>query len=68
MSEYRVMWSVDVQAESPVEAAQEARRMQLDPKSLATVFDVGMRCECGSYHIEDADEIDLDQHRTSRVS
>lgn len=37
--EYRVAWVVDVQAVNAQEAAVQARRMQLDPDSTATVFD-----------------------------
>lgn len=36
--EYRVTWVIEVEAESPREAAEEAQRIQRDPDSLATVF------------------------------
>ena len=36
----RVVWTVDVEAATPREAAQKALEMQRDPDSLATVFDV----------------------------
>jgi len=38
--EYRVRWEIDVDAENPVEAARQARAMQVDPSSTANVFDV----------------------------
>lgn len=37
---WRVMWSIDVWATSPIEAAAEALRMQRDPQSEATCFSV----------------------------
>jgi hypothetical protein len=38
--EFRVIWEIDVDAEGPKEAAQEARAIQLTPGMSATVFDV----------------------------
>lgn len=46
MPEYRVIWEVEVTADDHVAAAEEARNMQLDPASLATVFDVEVCAEC----------------------
>jgi hypothetical protein len=40
MPEYRVRWEIDVEAESPREAAEKALATQRDPESEATVFDV----------------------------
>ena len=37
---YRVTWVIDIPAESPRAAAETARRIQLDPESSATIFDV----------------------------
>lgn len=37
---YRVSWSIDIEAESPLEATREALAIQRDPESIATVFDV----------------------------
>jgi hypothetical protein len=37
---YRVMWEIDVDANSPAEAAREALRIQRDTESWATVFTV----------------------------
>ncbi len=37
---YRVIWEVDVWADSPRDAAAQAREMQLKPESVATCFDV----------------------------
>ncbi len=38
--EYMVKWEIEVTADSPQEAAQIAGEIQLDPTSLATVFEV----------------------------
>jgi len=40
MREYRVRWSIDITATSAKKAARIARRIQLDPKSMATYFEV----------------------------
>jgi hypothetical protein len=39
--EYRVKWEIDVDARSPREAAHKALKIQRDPESIATVFEVG---------------------------
>jgi hypothetical protein len=38
MTEYRVEWAVDLDADSPFEAAVAALQMQRDPDSTATTF------------------------------
>ena len=38
--EYRVMWLIDIEAETHVEAAIKAQEIQRDPESIATVFTV----------------------------
>lgn len=40
MKEYRVSWTIDLEAESPLAAAREALRIQMDPGSTAVVFTV----------------------------
>jgi len=35
---YRVMWDIELEADGPLDAAEEAQRMQRDPDSLATVY------------------------------
>jgi len=37
---YHVTWVIDVEAKSPKAAAKEALRIQKDPESIATVFEV----------------------------
>jgi hypothetical protein len=38
MARYRVLWSIEVDTDSPYHAAVEALRVQRDPESIATVF------------------------------
>jgi hypothetical protein len=40
MTSYRVSWAVDVDADTPEEAARLTLAMQRDPAGIATVFDV----------------------------
>lgn len=37
---YRVIWEIDIDAETPLEAARKALCMQRDPESIATAFAV----------------------------
>jgi len=54
---YRVLWEIDVEADSPREAAKKALEIQRDPASMATAFTVqpfgsAGRLYDGSYEIE----------------
>lgn len=40
MKTYRVFWEIEIEADSPRQAAQQALEIQRDRKSIATVFDV----------------------------
>ncbi len=40
MTAYSVNWRIEIEAESPVEAARQALEIHRDPNSTATVFDV----------------------------
>lgn len=40
MAEYRVIWEIDIEADSPEEAAEKALIIQRDPESTATNFTV----------------------------
>ena len=62
MTEYRVSWEVDIEAESPLQAAQKAQAMQRDPHSIATFFSVAVPCSCGcgKYYERDKHDVDLD--------
>jgi len=56
---YRVVWAIDIEADSPKEAAREALRIQRDRESIATVFVVD---EHGSYGSK-SETIDLAEER-----
>ncbi len=40
MTLYRVVWEIDIEADTPLAAAEEALRIQRDRDSIATVFRV----------------------------
>jgi len=40
MPSFRIVWEVDVDADTPLEAAREAFSMMTDPESTAVVFSV----------------------------
>jgi hypothetical protein len=62
--EFRVIWEIEIEADSPKEAAQEARVIQLTPGMSATVFDVWAYV-AGRMHridlIEQPDRLDRDE-------
>lgn len=60
MTEYRVTWTIDIEAGSPIEAADKALDVQRDRMSIATVFEV--KDEYGT-----TTEVDL-LHNTARVT
>ena len=55
MMNYRVSWEIDIDADSPREAAERALEIQRRPDSIATVFTV--RDETGK-----SIEVDLDSN------
>jgi hypothetical protein len=61
--DFRVIWEIDIRAEGPKEAAQEARAIQLTPGMSATVFEV-WACAAGKMHridlVEEADRLGFD--------
>jgi hypothetical protein len=62
--EFRVIWEIEIEADSPKQAAQEARVIQLTPGMSATVFDVWAH-GTGRMHridlIEQPDRLDRDE-------
>jgi hypothetical protein len=62
--EFRVIWEVEIEADSPKEAAQQARAIQLTPGMSATVFDVWAHVT-GKMHridlIEEPDRLNSDE-------
>lgn len=59
MTEYRVGWVIEIDADTAEEAAQKALAIHRDPNSIAPVFTIGPRCACGEFHVEDTQDIDL---------
>ncbi len=49
MPNYLVRWEIDLWADSPEEAAQEAFKIHRDPESIATVFQVQEELEDRKY-------------------
>jgi hypothetical protein len=62
--EFQVIWEVEIEADSPLEAAQQARAIQLTPGMSATVFDVWAHI-AGKMHrtdlLEETDRLDQDE-------
>lgn len=48
MQRYRVNWVIDLEADTPEEAALAALAIQRNPESIATVFDVTDDCGAGT--------------------
>lgn len=62
MPTYRVEWVIDLEADSPKGAAEEALRMHRDPSSIATVFHVyGQGKDHGEIDVEGDDDIKDDE-------
>jgi hypothetical protein len=62
--DFRVIWEIEIEADSPKEAAQEARVIQLTPGMSATVFDVWAYVAGKMYRIdliEQPDRLDRDE-------
>jgi len=59
MSEYRVVWEIDVDAESYEEAARIALEIHRDPDSIATVF--GVTDDHGERKVIDVQDLIEDQ-------
>ena len=55
---YLVTWSIDIDADSPVEAARKALAIHRDPESIADVFTVQACTDSGTPCAE-PEEIDL---------
>lgn len=60
MIEHLVKWEIDIEADTPMDAALRAQQIQRSVTSIATVFRVTSRCsDCNKYHSEDTVTIDL---------
>jgi hypothetical protein len=56
--EFRVIWEIDIEADGPRAAAQQARAIQLIPGMSATVFDVWTYVSGKMYRIDLVEEPD----------
>jgi hypothetical protein len=66
MAEYYIEWSIEIDADSPREAAEKALAIQRDPNSSATVFKVWERAEMPDEpEIIDLDEPVIDEERSN---
>ncbi len=67
MNEYKVIWEIDIDAESAEEAARKALAIMRDPESRATVFEVikllayGEEVEPWKYSPERIDPTEIDE-------
>jgi hypothetical protein len=59
---YRVVWEIDIEADSPREAAAEALRIQRDPQSIATVFEVMPEGQPGETQFFDLFDLPSEEH------
>jgi hypothetical protein len=64
MTAYSVNWKIDIEAESPVEAAKQALEIQRDPATLATVFEI--YDEDGNH--TSVDLLEIRENRTGRFA
>jgi hypothetical protein len=67
---YRVGWEIDIEAESPREAAEKVRQIQQDRESIAHIYHVteyandGDAIAVGASSVIDLDDYDDDEDRT----
>lgn len=59
MTEHLVSWVIDIEADTPEEAAMKARAIQLDPHSMATIFDVTPQAADGRFYHHNRVRLDL---------
>ena len=57
MPDYRVVWTIDIEADSALKAAQEALGVQRDKDSIATAFKVIEKRSCEEW------EVDLEDYK-----
>ncbi len=49
MTQYLVKWEIDIEADTPEDAARQALEIQRDPESKATCFEVSIPTLCWTY-------------------
>jgi hypothetical protein len=65
--EFRVIWEIDIDADSPKAAAQEARALQLKVNTSATVFDIWEPAAGKMHRIDLAEDSDKLEHAELRA-
>jgi hypothetical protein len=60
--EFRVIWEIDIDADNPTAAAQEARALQLKMNTSATVFDIWEPAAGKMHRIDVAGETERLEH------
>lgn len=55
MTDHRVIWEIDIEADSPEEAAKEALLIQRDTHSIASVFTVINQESCEEFEVDIGD-------------
>ena len=60
MIHYKLTWHIDIEADSPLEAAQIALGIQRDPESIATVFTVQGPDSCICIDADNGEELPSD--------
>jgi len=59
MTKYYVEWTIDIEADSPREAAEKALAIHRNPESTATVFSVSWETSRSGEHTAHRSHIDL---------
>ncbi len=65
--EFRVIWEIDIEADDPKAAAQEARALQLKVNSSATVFDIWEPAAGKMHRIDVAEDSERLEHAELRA-
>lgn len=60
MAEYLVTWSIDIDADSPEDAAAQALEIHRDPDSIATIFKVRHKSSGVTIFVDTLDQQDID--------
>lgn len=52
MTDYRVKWEIDIESDSPLEAAKQVLSIQRDTESIASVFTVIDKESCEEFEVD----------------
>jgi hypothetical protein len=50
--EFRVIWEIEIEADSPKQAAEQARALQMNPAMPATIFEVWEHARQGMHRVD----------------